>query len=399
MIFLNLLNKSKSLTNKENLKKAMHFVFLLTTMVHLLIGMFWMAVLFSVVWLIFWMFTSQTKVMVRFRKISYLVYPMLFIGVLLAAITFKTLFFGIYTIPSGSMERTIVPGDIVWVNNLTYGPRLPYSPYEISWINILVWLYEGKGADIKKRWWNYNRLKGYFSPKRGDIAVFNHPHIGIVLIKRIVALPGDTLQIVKGQLLINGLEQTRPQNSIFYSKARFKNRNQAHIILDSLHINMFQKETLQHEIQFNGHITHAELQALKQHPQVIEASIDPCRPDTAFSVYPHSEHLNWNIDNYGPYMLPFKGMVIEKNPENLRVYGPLIDHEAQFRPESERDSCGHFRFYNDYYFIMGDNFHDSEDSRYFGPVKEELLIGKGAFFLYSKSNKKSMLSRFLRKLK
>jgi signal peptidase I len=141
------------------------------------------------------------------------------------------------------MEKTIVPGDMVWVNNLTYGPRLPYSPYEISWINVLVWLWEGKEADVKKTWWDYKRLKGYSSPQRGDISVFNHPYNNTIFIKRIVALPGDTLQIMDGQLMVNGREQTKPENSVYYSKARFNNRQEAYSILDSLQINMFQKES------------------------------------------------------------------------------------------------------------------------------------------------------------
>lgn len=128
------------------------------------------------VWFVVWLSTSSNRYVVRFRNMTYIVYPLILIGVVLLAITLKTLFFGLYKIPSGSMEKTIVPGDIVWVNNLSYGPRLPYSPYEVSWINGLVWLIEGRDADIHKRWWEYKRLKGYSSPKRGDISVFNHPY-------------------------------------------------------------------------------------------------------------------------------------------------------------------------------------------------------------------------------
>lgn len=296
------------------------------------------------------------------------------------------------------MEKTIVPGDMVWVNNLTYGPRLPYSPYEISWINVLVWFWEGKEADIKKTWWEYKRLKGFSSPQRGDISVFNHPRSNTIFIKRIVALPGDTLQIIDGQLLINGLEQAKPKNAIYYSKARFNNRHEAYTILDSLNISMFHQSSMHETVKFNGFLTPSEIESLRKHPRVLNACIDPLRQDTAWTVFPGSEELKWNIDNYGPYILPYSGMVVEKNARNLSLYSSLMNQESKDRAKSNSDDSNVFVFKNDYYFLMGDNFHDSQDSRYFGPVKEELLIGKASFIFFSKSKKYKGRFRFFRLL-
>lgn len=367
------------------MKKSVFIVLMILVVLHLLLGIWWLAISWGFVWFVVWLSTSSNRYVVRFRNMTYIVYPLILIGVVLLAITLKTLFFGLYKIPSGSMEKTIVPGDIVWVNNQSYGPRLPYSPYEVSWINGLVWLIEGRDADIHKRWWEYKRLKGYSSPKRGDISVFNHPYHNTIFIKRIVALPGDTLQIVDTDVIINGEMQKKPPKAVYYCKSEFNKRDEARQILDSMQISMFQNHYLNEKVQFNGSITYKELEALQKYPRVIEAGIDVCRPDTAWTVYPKQESLGWNIDNYGPYVVPFKGMTVELTPENLMIYGQLIQHERQLYPENERDSCEHFIFYNDYYFIMGDNYHDSEDSRYFGPVKEELLIGKAAMILYSKS--------------
>lgn len=381
------------------MKKVIAIVFPLLLLLHLLLGIWWLALCWGIAWGLMWLFTTSAKPVVRIRKSNFLLIPLVVIGPVLAAIVFKTLFFGIYVIPSGSMEKTIVPGDMVWVNNLSYGPRLPYSPYEISWINGLVWLLAGKDADVQEKWWPYHRLKGYSSPKRGDITVFNHPEHNTVFIKRIVALPGDTLQIVDGSIRINNKQQAPPQKSLYYSKALFKNKELGGQILDSLQIKMYPKDNKSERILFSGSLHPSQLQALQKHPQVLEAGIDPCRPDTAWTVYPHSEHYKWSIDNYGPYRLPYKGMQVALSPENIRLYGRLMQIEANDLSEIEADSSGSFTFNKDYYFIMGDHFHDSEDSRYFGPVREELLIGKVSFLLYSKATKAKVFPKILQGLK
>ena len=380
------------------MKKFINYIFPVAIILHIILGIWWMAVVLGIAWSLFWLATSNTKALVKIRKMTWLSISMVIICAILAAITFKTLFFGIYTVSSGSMENTIVPGDFIFVNKLSYGPRLPYSPYEIPWINLLVWLWEGKDADVNKRWWNYKRLKGYSSPKRGDIAILNHPHTGNVFIKRIVATPGDTLELINGALFINGTKQETPLTTIFYTKVLFYNLKEALSISDSLKLNMFHKGSSPDTTQFNMFITKRAIEALQLHPRVIHAAIDPYRPDTAWTVYPHSEFLDWSIDNYGPYTLPYKGMRVEKTPENLLIHGALINHEAQFRPENERDSCGFFIFYNDYYFLMGDNYHNSEDSRYFGPVREEFLIGKATFIIFSNSKKNKLLTRFFKRI-
>ncbi len=380
------------------MKKTLKYFLIAMVILHVFLGTWWLALSWAVALGIFWICTSLSTVALKFRQCWLLSYPLLIIGSVVAAIFFKTLFFGIYKIPSGSMENTISTGDVVWVNNLVYGPRLPSSPYEISWVNVLIWLWEGKEGDVKKRWWKYNRLKGYASPKNGQVAVFNHPHSGDIFIKRIAAIPGDTLQIIEGTLYINGRRKEAPSNSIFYSKALFSNHREGNEILDSLDIRMFHQNSTHESVKFNGHLTSSEIESLRKHPQVLHAGIDPLRPDTAWGVYPWSEALKWNVDNYGPYIMPYRGMAIEKNAHNLSVYGPLINEEAQGGTQSDSDDSKVFVFEHDYYFLMGDNFHDSQDSRYFGPVREENIIGKASFIFFSHSKKQSKRFRLFRLL-
>lgn len=136
------------------MKRLLIIIFPILILLHIILGIWWLAISWAIIWFIVWVCTTSVSIIVRLRRKSWLVYPVVMVGSVLAAIILKTLFFGIYKIPSGSMERTIVPGDVVWVNNLIYGPRLPYSPYEISWINGLVWLMQGRTGDVQEKWWH-----------------------------------------------------------------------------------------------------------------------------------------------------------------------------------------------------------------------------------------------------
>jgi len=130
-----------------------------------------------------------------------------FTGMFIFAIQFRLFFIEIYSIPSGSMEDTLLPGDKVLVNKLVYGPKLPASPYDIPWINLVWFLQAGAAANPDSVYWNYRRLPGFSGIERGDVMVFSHPLWGgrnNFFIKRCSALPGDTLKIESGRVKING---------------------------------------------------------------------------------------------------------------------------------------------------------------------------------------------------
>jgi len=131
------------------------------------------------------------------------------------AISFRLFFIEIYAIPSGSMENTLQPGDKVLVNKLTYGPRLPASPYEIPWVNLVWYLHARASANPDSVYWKYRRLKGLSAIGRGDVMVFIHPLWGgrsNFYIKRCVAVPGDTLEVKNGRVKINGKFIPEPVN-------------------------------------------------------------------------------------------------------------------------------------------------------------------------------------------
>ena len=138
----------------------------------------------------------------------------LFITVIfITAILFRLFCIEIYSIPSGSMENTLLPGDKVLVNKLAYGPKLPMSPYDIPWVNLVWFLQAGASANPASVYWDYRRLPGFSAIKRGDVMVFSHPLWGgrnNFFIKRCMALPGDTLEITDGRVKINGQSLPEP---------------------------------------------------------------------------------------------------------------------------------------------------------------------------------------------
>lgn len=362
------------------MKCWVYWAFGLLVVGHLGAGLWWLSVFFALLFLLYLAGSTNWGPVARLRKSLWVVVPLVVIGAVGAAVFFKTLVFGVYAIPSGSMEQTLLPGDVVWVNNLAYGPRLPSSPYEVSWLNVLVWLWEGEDADAERRWWPYRRLKGYVAPRRGDVVVFNHPRKGEVFIKRLVALPGDTLQLVSGRLMVNGEEQSLAPGVQFYSRVRLAGKDDLALLRDSLGLRLWAGKE---PGVYNGLLTADQMSGLRKFSGVLEAGIDPERPDTAWTVYPKQRALGWTLDDFGPLTLPYKGMEMNLTETNSLVYGRLLSEEGV---DLQKDGGRNVHtFLNDYFFVMGDNFHDSEDGRYFGPLREDLLIGRASMVLFSKS--------------
>ncbi|WP_147679225.1 signal peptidase I, partial [Algibacter pacificus] len=118
---------------------------------------------------------------------------------------FKTLVFGVFKIPSSSMKNTLFPKDVILVNKLKYGPRLPRSPFDIPLVNIGYYFNENAKKRFKEYWWPYKRLSGTASIEQGDVIVFNSPwEKDFILVKRCVAISGDTLHIENGIVYTNG---------------------------------------------------------------------------------------------------------------------------------------------------------------------------------------------------
>lgn len=321
----------------------------------------------------------------------------IFAGVFIAAIVVRLFFIEIYAIPSGSMEDTIIPGDKVLVNKLAYGPKLPASPYDIPWVN-LVWFFKaGAAANPDSVYWDYRRLWGVSTIHQGDVMVFSHPLWGgrnNFYIKRCMALPGDTLEVENGKLKINGKYTTEPAGvklrytvwpNYLQEFARFA---------DSLGVRV--------QGGYHRHTGNETLELVLSEVQKKELSatsltdslkIKTCTTDSANRVFPVNPQFVWTIDNYGPLVIPYQGMVLKLNLENFLLHRRTINHLEKVKLEFRDDGCyvdgkpaTHYVFKQNYYFMLGDNRHYSNDSRYWGVVPEENIVGKAPVVLFNYRN-------------
>lgn len=242
--------------------------------------------------------------------------------ILVIAIIIRAFFIDAFRIPTGSMENTLLVGDNVLVNQVAYNF---HTPRYIPFTSISIPSFD---------------LFSTSDPDRGDVIVFKFPYgselpdeHSVTLVKRIVGLPGDTIQIIKQEVFVNG----EPLPFPFAVKINRSDRMEA---------------------------------------GVAEKGIFP--PDS-----------NWNKDNFGPIVIPKKGDLIDLNPQNAHLWKAIIDRELDKNTLSAEGTVitidgkpvHGYTITKDYYFVLGDNRENSMDSRYWGYVPEDMIIGE-AFMIY-----------------
>ncbi|GAA3557850.1 hypothetical protein GCM10022395_06420 [Snuella lapsa] len=309
----------------------------------------------------------------------------------------------IYIIPSASMNNTLYTNDVILVNKLKYGPKLPRSPFEIPWINIAFYFNDRAKQRINEKWWIYKRLSGTINIKNGDVVVFTMFKDDMVIVKRCMGIAGDTLAIRRGDVYI-GENILSPSNQILNTyEFSVNNRRVFYNKLDSIDLNIALNRT-----RSNHFRTTLSLQEKSELERLGDVKGLKKVTDTLTSkseVYPNSEYNCWNRDEYGPFVVPKKGMTISLTLENYALYHKAINEHEKVSIKTKEDKytvngteVTTYTFKQNYYFMMGDNRNGSMDSRVWGIVPEERIIGKVQCVLWSNYQDTFQWNRFFKKV-
>jgi len=315
----------------------------------------------------------------------------------IAATVIRSMFIELYQIPTSSMEKSLLVGDFLFVNKMSYGTRLTMTPLSFPFAHhTMPWIDTKAYSEAIK--FPYYRLPGFGKIKNGDVVVFNWPDERLDrpvdkkenYIKRCVAIPGDTLTVERGVIHINGVAENVPPMRQFSYTVRKNTTGQ----LGS----KFMKEQDITDVETDNETIWIMQLNDKNRPFVqnnslvnsVDTIIHP-RGQNDGNLFPISRQHSWSRDYYGPLYIPKKGVTVTLTEQNYPIYERLIkeyeNHEdfstrgGKFYMGSEEVTT--YTFEMDYYFMMGDNRHYSYDSRFWGFVPENHVVGRAWFVLWS----------------
>jgi len=316
-----------------------------------------------------------------------------------------------YTIPTSSLEKSLLVGDFLFVSKYNYGARVPMTTVALPMVHDTIPLLHKKSY-LKWPQLPYFRLPGIQDIKRNDIVVFNWPVDTVYkffdtskrkadkpidkksnYVKRCQGIPGDTLQIRDGIVFINGKrlilpERAKPQYSYTVTTNGTEFYDETYLKRD-LDITDGIRQDSQNTFYFSA-LTEEAGERLKNNPitVAIKRNISHEPELGPHGVFP--QPINWNRDNYGPIYIPEQGKKIALTTENLPFYKRIISeyegNDLKVNGQEIRINgqiANSYTFKQNYFWMMGDNRHNSEDSRYWGYVPEDHIVGKPVFIWMS----------------
>jgi signal peptidase I len=335
---------------------------------------------------------KESVIIIHISSVSCWLMYLTVIGMFVSSIAFDT-----FSIPSASMESTLVRGDYVICSNLHYGKRI-LLPFELPLY------YKGEQHTYQQLLPNYWRAFGFGSIQRNDVLVFNFPpdeneniESKKHFIKRCVALPADTFEIRDRKLYINDQQLTE----LYQPKFTFIVKTQAYI--DELVFTQFDiKEVMKKNYGYMIYATDEQakkLQNVLKKVAFIRPNLHPKGMKGTY-IQPPSAPFKWNRDNFGKLLIPYENLTMPMTPENLALYGQLIyKYEGLENVKIEDNDLYingrqvfEYTFRQNYYFTIGDNRHNSYDSRFWGLVPENHIAGKPIMIAYSHDPEQSMIN-------
>jgi len=345
---------------------------------------------------------------------------------IVAATIVHTYFIQPYTIPSSSLEKSLLVGDFLFVSKFNFGARVPMTTVAapmvhdtIPVLNNKSYLFDDHIEKNKTSWKNklqlpYLRLPGFEKIDRNEIVVFNQPADTLLdmnnfhpdrnyykpidkktnLVKRCVAVAGDSLEVRDGFVYINGEKNVLPDRAhlqfSYYIQPKTNQFNpkflkERYDITDNFGI-----INNQNTYYFSA-ISDEALSNFKNHPNVL--SITPNKQEKGVrdpNIFPHDPNYNWNNDFFGPLYIPEAGKTIEINLKVLPLYKRAITeyegNSLQVKGNQiliNGEVASTYTFKQDYYWMMGDNRHNSLDARAWGLVPFNHVVGKPVFIWMS----------------
>jgi signal peptidase I len=337
-----------------------------------------------------------------------------------------------FTIPTSSLEKTLLVGDFLFVSKFHYGARMPMTAISFPMVHDSIPVI-GTKSYLDQPQLPYFRLPGFQKIKRNDIVVFSWPTDTLIdinrpgkgfkvkpldkksnYVKRCVGVPGDELQIKDGYVYINGEQNVLPdraklqfrykiisKNSFVKTdnKGRYTNQPSAfvssHFNISDIYISDIDRENK--IITHIAQMTDEAYEKVKNNPNVIE--VEKLTEEEGVwnqSVYPQDPRFNWNTKYFGPITIPKAGTTINISVENISLYKRIIEvyEGSEFGINNKISLSGtqvmlnskqitKYTFLQDYYWMMGDNRDNSQDARMWGLVPFNHVVGKPVFIWMS----------------